>query len=159
MDGSLSRKSRDSSPSSQGYDLLRSRSRDSSRSRSKDSDDGGGRLDSLSPREAAEQDPEQSRRALKDEIERTRTLYHWIIKFQKTIDLKDQWVQKGLQTLGISKDQLETSFTEFLSNPLLTQEIREGPAVSDIVEGNPSIERPAYDINKLKCFSELKVYP
>ncbi|HEY4035280.1 MAG TPA: hypothetical protein VGL94_15075 [Ktedonobacteraceae bacterium] len=103
-----------------------------------------------STKEASKKNLEQSRRNLKREIERTRTLYHWIIKFQKKFGLEDEWVQKSLQqTLEISTENLKERFTEFLRSPLLTPEIRKGPAISDIVDGDLRTKRPAYDTSKI----------
>ncbi len=88
---------------------------------------------------AAEQNPERSplqllQLALKKELADTRTFYEWIIKFQKAFDLKETWVQKGLQKLGI-KD-LENTFTEFLKSRLLTDKIKGSVyAIDEIVDG------------------------
>lgn len=97
-------------------------------------------------REIAQNYPEQFRPALKQAIVTTRTLHHWAANFQDRFDLNEEWIQNGMKELGITKENFETSFTEFQTNPLLThQEILSGLAVSDIVYGNPDTRHPAYN--------------
>lgn len=82
----------------------------------------------------AEHNPEQFRPALRQAIERARTLNHWATNFTARFDLNEDWVKAGMLQLGIKPENFHESYEKLLANPHITDEISGNRAVNEIVQ-------------------------